>query len=105
MNRFTHLVASVVLVIPAPFVIAAPAQAAANPAVESCKAIVAAGIEPGLKLGECVSLMTLNENLDDKGVAGNAVGVRTCNFLRDFSPETYAEFESREACIEFWASE
>lgn len=56
------------------------AQAASNNAVEFCKGYLAEGFE----LGECVSIVTLGENLDDKGVAGNAYGLRLYRYLRDF---------------------
>jgi hypothetical protein len=99
------MIASAALMIPAPLAFSTPAQAAPNPAVEICKGFLAQGFEPGLKLGECVSLLTLSENLDDKGVAGNAYGLRLCRYLRDFSPEEFSEFESLEACAEYFASE
>ena len=105
MKRFAFFAVSMALMIPAPLAFSAPAQAAANPAVDFCRGYLAEGFDPGLKLGECVSIVTLGENLDDKGVAGNAYGLRLCRYLRDFYPDDFAEFESLEACAEYFASE
>jgi hypothetical protein len=90
---------------PAPLASSTAAQAAPSQAVKLCKRYLAEGFEPGLKLGECVSLITLGENLDNKGVAGSAYGLRLCRYLRDFSPEQFAEYDSLESCAAYFASE
>jgi hypothetical protein len=105
MNGMTQVAAALALMIPAPLALSTPAQAAPSYAVEVCKRFLAEGIDPGLKLGECVSVITLGENLDDKGVAGNAYGLRLCRYLRDFYPENFSEFESLEDCAAYFASE
>jgi hypothetical protein len=104
MKKLATLVAALVLAIPAPLAISAPAQAAANPNVEFCKGYVGSDptLDPELNRGECVSLLTTTDNYYGKnGKNGHAVAVHWCdyyaeNYLADFD----AIWGSMDVCIE-----
>lgn len=96
-------VATSMVLATAPVMLPAPAIAAANPNVALCREIIAEPAYSELSLGECVSLLTVEDNIFDNGTgSGHAAAVLGCKLLPQYDPAFYATFASNKECIEYF---
>jgi hypothetical protein len=99
MKKLVMLLGAAVMAVPAPFVVSAPAHAAANPAVDYCRQIVASGELPNLTLGNCVALLTTVANYEN-GLPGDGYATQVCRLYEQNYPEIIDdEFGGYSACV------
>jgi hypothetical protein len=107
MKKLTMLVATFVLAIPAPLTMPTAAAAASNTeVVGACKDIVAAGELPGLTVGQCVSLLTTEDNYYNDGTSAGGFAAQACRLIENFDPaDFYYVYPSYSACVQDGASQ
>lgn len=102
MKKFATFVATMALAIPAPLAMSTPAVAK-NANVDFCKGYVGSDptVDPNLNRGECISLLTTEDNYFKNGSAKNAVAVHECDyFLENYPDDFYATYASKKECVE-----
>jgi hypothetical protein len=105
MRAFTLAATAFVLAFPAPIAFATVAHAAPNPALETCAEILENPLFEEISLGECVSVITIENNYYNKGAGSpQAIAVKECNLLKQYDPAFYATLGSQAACIEYFKS-
>lgn len=107
MKNLTMLVATFVIAIPAPLVLPTAAAAASNTeVVGSCKEIVAEGYLPGLTVGQCVSLITTEDNYYNNGTSAGGFAAQACRLIENYDPtDFYYLYDSYSACVQDGASQ
>jgi hypothetical protein len=104
MTKLLFAYASLAFVVAgAPMMVAAPAQAAANPAVGYCKELITLPGFEGLSLGQCVSEFNAENNYFGKGTGNSqAVAVHVCDYWQVVDPTFYdSMFTSEQECRDF----
>jgi hypothetical protein len=94
------LVAAIGLAAPAPLMISTPAYAGYNNIPGFCKDYVAAGKDPALNQGECVSLLTSEFHyfVDDKN--GNSYAEHACDYYAENAPDFFDSlWASKQQCM------
>jgi hypothetical protein len=100
MKKLATFVAALTMAVPVPLVFSTPAQAAANTAVGFCKEYVAAGYDPNLTVGQCVSLLTTGDNYYN-GNPGDGYATHVCQYyLNNYPDAFYSIWDSLPDCIQ-----
>jgi hypothetical protein len=92
MKKLASACASLSLIFSAtPVLFSVPAQAAANPAVATCRDLLANYAEfASVNLGECVSYFTLENNVYNKGTGGiHADAMKFCKLYQKVYPADF----------------